>query len=456
MVPVDQRYQLALSPTVQVGEAVSGSYYNLTPDVGGKSQGTSLFKAVWSRYFITSGVAGIRSATIVPTNPHSTTVAPTVNGTEFMTGDSGRSFYSPAISKSSGQAGNAEWRVAFGSRVTASGQDEINSARYADDNTLLHAYSPLYLISSLWSLDKVDVSDGLSAVPGPVNGDATYCIVGSFTGTYGPQIWWYGMDRDTYFDVQSLTTREHQAITGYSKYDACIATSEDNFICSYLEWFPAEGQYREVQTRFDLVSTGKFGVSERRLRLSTTPFRTGYPVCSASRFSGGNYGSRYVASAIDSWDGSLWRTRGNQTYQSFVDIAGYQYCTGNPNSTGDYGHMIVFGDASVLGVKTLSATHMPLNQFGYFLSGEGGFGTITVSQGVQCLIGGPLGRYNQPLEVFFTGTTGNATLNIGPASYRGPGGNVAVFAGDVWNFQAWHRENGGFSNFTDAVSITLE
>ncbi|MEZ5973750.1 MAG: hypothetical protein R3E96_02580 [Planctomycetota bacterium] len=91
-----------------------------------------------------------------------------------------------------------------------------------------------------------------------------------------------------------------------------------------------------------------------------------------------------------------------------------------------------------------------------FLSGEARFRNDHREPRVQCLIGGPLGRYNQPLEVFFTGTTGNATLNIGPASYRGPGGNVAVFAGDVWNFQAWHRENGGFSNFTDAVSITLE
>jgi len=447
---------LALSPTVQVGEAVTNSYQNLNPDVGGKSQGTSLFKVVWERDFYTQGFSGVRSTTVIPTNPHSTTVAPTVGATEFMTVDSTKSFTNPAISKSSGQAANAEWRVAFGSRELASGLDAINSARYADDNTLLHAYSPLYTISNNWTLLSVDVSDGLSAVPGPYNGDATYCIIGNFTGFYGPQIWWYGMDRDSYFDVQSITTREHQPISGISKYNGSIATSSDNFICSYMEWNPTLGVYYNYQTKFDLVSTGHFGVSERKLNLGSTPFITGYRTCCAGRFSGGNYSSRQTASAFGNWDGSVWRTRGNVSYQGFSPIAGYQYCTGNPNSTGDYGHIIAFGDPSVLGVKTLSATNMPLNQFGYFLAGEGGFGTITVSNGVQCLIGGPLGRYNQPLEVFFTAGTGTASLNIGPASYRGPGGNVTVFAGDVWNFQAWHRENGGASNFTDAVSITLE
>ncbi|MEZ5973747.1 MAG: hypothetical protein R3E96_02565 [Planctomycetota bacterium] len=98
---------------------------------------------------------------------------------------------------------------------------------------------------------------------------------------------------------------------------------------------------------------------------------------------------------------------------------------------------------------------MPSNQFGYFLASQGGSGLSYINGGIFCLSGGPLGRYNQP-ERSSTPNSPTGDLTIGPNSYRGPGGSVTVAAGQTWNFQAWYRELGGFSNFTDAVSITLE
>ncbi|MBL4770873.1 MAG: hypothetical protein JKY61_06965 [Planctomycetes bacterium] len=116
------------------------------------------------------------------------------------------------------------------------------------------------------------------------------------------------------------------------------------------------------------------------------------------------------------------------------------------------------GTTATTGDKTLTASGMPQFQFGYFLASNGGAGSITPpgSAGVFCLAGGPLGRYNNGIEVFYTGTGDSASLVVDPTSLRGPNGGLVATAGQTWNFQAWHRENGGSSNFTNAVSLRFD
>ena len=116
------------------------------------------------------------------------------------------------------------------------------------------------------------------------------------------------------------------------------------------------------------------------------------------------------------------------------------------------------GTPSVATTKFVIASDMPTFQFGYFLVSQNGFGfgPVPGSAGTYCLIGGPVGRYNQPLEIFDTGANGLASLSINPNAMRTPTGDVQAMAGTTWNFQAWHRENGGSSNFTNAMSLLME
>ena len=118
----------------------------------------------------------------------------------------------------------------------------------------------------------------------------------------------------------------------------------------------------------------------------------------------------------------------------------------------------MFGNLNTSSSKTLRAENLPLNQFGYFLNSHGGFGTLQPpgSAGRTCLIGGPLGRYNRPTETFFTGSNSSTELDIDPTAMRGPNGDSLALAGETWNFQCWHRENGGNSNFTNAISLLFE
>ncbi|MEZ6019661.1 MAG: hypothetical protein R3F17_06015 [Planctomycetota bacterium] len=447
---------LTMSPTVQVGDAVAGSHYNLLPDVGGKNQGSPMFKVVWQRHLTASNGESIRSATVIPTNPVSASVAPAVGPTELLATSFSERFTKPKISTSSGQVGNAEWRVAFCGHVNSSGQERIYVSRYADDNTLLHGYSPLYDIDPTYLLQSVDVSDGLAEVPGPVHGEPTYCVIANMSSGFGNSIWVHGLDEDSMFDKHSLTEREHQPLLGTQKFDGAIGTDRFGFICNYNEWVVGPNEYRQYETRFNLVSSGRFGVSERRLVLSNSPQRDGSQNCVVSTFSNGVPSFLSSASARAVYDGAIWRIRASATSRPNAEAAGYQYCVGFPNTTGDYAHLVVFGDASVAGNKTLHATAMPSNQFGYFLASQGGSGLSYINGGIFCLSGGPLGRYNQAGEIFNTQFAGTGDLTIGPNSYRGPGGNVTVAAGQTWNFQAWYRELGGFSNFTNAVSVTLE
>ncbi|MEZ6021539.1 MAG: hypothetical protein R3F17_16010, partial [Planctomycetota bacterium] len=137
---------------------------------------------------------------------------------------------------------------------------------------------------------------------------------------------------------------------------------------------------------------------------------------------------------------------------------GAQYCFGTPNSTGNYGFITSSGYPNQVSDKILLAEDMPQNQFGYFLCSQGGMGSGTIpgSPGVLCLLGAPLGRYNGPGEIFYTGSTGTGSLTVNPTAFRGPNGPVAATFGQTWTFQAWHRENGGSSNFTNAIQIQME
>ncbi|MDF1837034.1 MAG: hypothetical protein P1V35_04125 [Planctomycetota bacterium] len=110
----------------------------------------------------------------------------------------------------------------------------------------------------------------------------------------------------------------------------------------------------------------------------------------------------------------------------------------------------------------------PPSQFGYMLVSTGrNVPGIAISQGHLCLAGS-VGRYNVAGTVFdsigifdaagvFQNLPGTATSS-GGTGYDVPAsvpitGNPMINAGSIWNFQLWHRENGGASNFSNGLAV---
>ena len=137
---------------------------------------------------------------------------------------------------------------------------------------------------------------------------------------------------------------------------------------------------------------------------------------------------------------------------------GTEYCTANPNSTGVVS--TIYGTGSNVAADnnfTLVAEDVPDGQFMYFI---GSFGQDQVnnpggSNGNLCVGGG------QQIARFLptTGTTAG-NMHSGMVDLTDVPLNTGmvemIIAGDTFNFQGWHRENGGQSNFTPGLEVTFQ
>ncbi|HPF13787.1 MAG TPA: hypothetical protein PLJ12_05930 [Planctomycetota bacterium] len=441
------------SPVFVIGDA-NASWTNTRVDVGGKSQGTPLFMAVWERSFTSPAQTDVRGSFVTPVVPISTTVAPSVTPYFLLSNTSTYEENQVRVSESSGKNTVATWRVAYIRTEIATGDQAIMASAWADNGTMTSPETLLGNVNSAYTTVDLDVSAPLADLLGPGGGPLA-CMPVYYTHGSFYDVWVYGLEGNNLFSETLLRASEHVNPAARPRYPS-VAALATRFVVSYIEF---DGDYTCYSTAVDFTNLDQWAVNDRRAVVSaigaTSDF--GRPA-SASRYSGGNYSSRYVGVGVTRWDGTYWVQDGAVEYPAAADSPAAQYCAGNPNSTGDYGFITMWGTPSTTTSKTLVATAMPLNQFGYFLAGQNGFGVVAVpgSAGNLCLSGGPLGRYNLGVEVFFTGTSGSGQLAISPTALRGPGGNVVGLAGQTWNFQAWHRENGGSSNFTNAISLFLE
>ncbi len=140
--------------------------------------------------------------------------------------------------------------------------------------------------------------------------------------------------------------------------------------------------------------------------------------------------------------------------------------SGLPTSLG-----VSFGSIQAT-VLHLEATQGPASQFGYFLAGSESMDPgVAVGQGLLCLTGS-VGRFNvtgrlqNSLGRF--DSSGRFINLVGTASSTAPAstgydvplwlpfpGTVLVESGSTWNFQLWHRDGVGSSNFSNGLAVTF-
>ncbi|MFT5200287.1 MAG: sulfatase activating formylglycine-generating enzyme [Planctomycetota bacterium] len=441
------------SPQFLIGDTL-GLWENYSVDVAGNSVNTALFKVVWTRRFLSSGDTRIRSTTVVPPLLHSTTVPPSVGSLEAVTNTTGSDDSLPAISQSSGKANNAEWQLVY-MRDDGFGNQVIGNVRYANDNTRLSSNANLAFVSGA-AVRGLDVSEGLSDLTGANTGGPVYCLAASlFDGSHW-SLWTMPLEANIVNTPFTLADREHRPSSDLAAFPA-IASLADRFLISYIGTSSTAGGLRNLVTTLDYTPEGFFGVNERRVDVGSILGNAWRSGGAASRFSGGLYTSRYVGIAHKQENATI-DIRAVTFTADLPHTPGVQYCTGTSNTTGDHGFITMFGIEDTQSSKTLLASNLPTGQLGYFIVGHGGTGQIMPpgSAGQLCIAGGIIGRYNQSGEYSSTGTSGSFSLSIDPTEMRSNNGNVAATAGSTYNFQAWHRENGGSSNFTNAISMMLQ
>ncbi|MFT5198940.1 MAG: hypothetical protein ACI87O_001600, partial [Planctomycetota bacterium] len=139
---------------------------------------------------------------------------------------------------------------------------------------------------------------------------------------------------------------------------------------------------------------------------------------------------------------------------------GARYCDpAVTNSSGAPGSLGAFGSVAVAeNLVILSASSLPINQFGFFLNGTAS-GLISMpggSAGHLC-VSASIGRYNRNSEIFFTGPRGKGGLTLDLNDTPTPSGRVSVVAGETWYFQGWFRDTVNMtSNFTNGVQVVFE
>ncbi|MCA9000935.1 MAG: PQQ-dependent sugar dehydrogenase [Planctomycetes bacterium] len=144
---------------------------------------------------------------------------------------------------------------------------------------------------------------------------------------------------------------------------------------------------------------------------------------------------------------------GGEIYRIEPDCDATAYCTAVPNSTGLIGQLFSIGSLSVSDNNfVLFASGLPSGQFIYPLAGtQAGFTPNPGGSNGNFCLGGVGARFHSQLGL--VDALGFYQANLDLTSFPTNPMPSVVQAGETWYFQAWHRENGGQSNFTTGLSV---
>ncbi|MDF1838845.1 MAG: PQQ-dependent sugar dehydrogenase [Planctomycetota bacterium] len=264
------------------------------------------------------------------------------------------------------------------------------------------------------------------------------------TSTGGENYGWRCMEGNHCFSTSPHCACNNSALTGpiqeYSHSNGCSITGGVVYRGSKIPALDGTYFYADYCTSriwsFTYDGTTLTNFTDRTSELAPA---TG-SITSISSFAEDGRGEVYIM-----------EVNGGEIYRIEPDCDTTAYCTANPNSTGQIGQLFSIGSLSVSDNNfILLAANLPVSQFTYCLAGtaSGFVPNPGGSNGNFCL-GGSGARFGSQIgQTDFLGTY-QATLDLtnfptNPAS--------VVQAGETWYFQAWHRENGGQSNFTTGLS----
>lgn len=137
--------------------------------------------------------------------------------------------------------------------------------------------------------------------------------------------------------------------------------------------------------------------------------------------------------------------------------AGTPGCSAEANSSGRPARAMLSGTATRSDNSLLLvANDLPPLAFGMFLASRSAGWTPRPggSDGNLCL-GGAIGRFNRPEEIWRSSASGHALLTLDLGAIAAPSGWISAGVGEQWLFQGWYRD-GGTSNFTSSVGVILE
>ncbi|MEM8710897.1 MAG: hypothetical protein AAGG01_08095, partial [Planctomycetota bacterium] len=363
-----------------------------------------------------------------------------------------------ALSKSNSRtAGLDTWNAAYGFRTSAAGPNELAVALI--DSTGHPVVSRIaYTSSPGGAAVDADISDSIVVGTG-----LPKCLI-SFEevqdmGRTKPLLLWDGVSAPTAFDLNEMEHGPTDSRTfGLRVGTTNVMSGQPEFLVSYHERISQQSSNIYVST-LDIVGNRGLAISEGREFIafaSDTAFDESQAgLCTLA--SGGAVSERALI-GFTRFQGT------SNSPDAFVAVfdatnptaVGEQFCSGVPNSTGERGLLLAYGDAGATTPHSLFARQLPSSSIGFFVVGMGGDAIHQPggSQGVLCLGGGGIGRYSNFASS--SGALGQIGLTIQPDSIPTPSGPTAAIAGEAWNFQLWHRDSvGGMatSNFTNAVRI---
>jgi len=293
------------------------------------------------------------------------------------------------------------------------------------------------------SQDLEDVSNNSAGVAAcDVDGDGDYDVLVA-TGFGGPQIYF-----ENHFDVPDTTAPSVPRLEAAPHRTAGPA--------------PTVVRAHVLDNAPSAVSA--FHATTLRFRVDGGAVTDTPMTCSGAQVHRGELPGTLVGSVtywVESAD--LYGNLGVSAARSFVAAPsgqlGPNYCTANPNSTGQPAHISATGSNEVaLNDVTLSVTNLPASSFGYFLTSleRGSIPNPAGSQGNLCLWG-LIGRFVGHGQIQNTGAASAVQLAIDLQAHPTPSGLIAVAPGDVWHFTYWYRDAnpGTATNFSDGITLAF-
>ena len=424
------------------------------PDVGGTSTASAnaRFVVVWNANFGSDSDA--QGAVVMPDGTFASSL--------FLDSSLDHDSTNICVSESTGDPSAVNrWNVSWVNRRLSDNLYSVEVTQLDGSGAVVFPHSSAVTLPVGSSIGELDVSDAI-AFPGMAT--PVYTVAYDQFSTPEEDTFIVFMAGSNDINSVELQRSEHADLDD-DQAEARLSSNAEEFVVSYIEEDGFSSPYQGFITAFDFTEGRFLSISERRVPLGPVAENSGSSVYTlrggvalASRHSGGLLSSRTVGVGHDIGEGSDIDVMGHGYFPSFGYSPAFQYCYGNPNSSGDRGFIRLSGDRSVTGTKEMVATALPANVFGYFVVGTDFANAANPggSAGVLC-VGGAVGRFTN--AVTNSGPSGSITVTFDPQQIPQPNGAVVAMAGEFWQFALWHRDSVGgsaTSNFTNAVSILFE